>query len=186
MARTRDLVLKTVGDEVLVYDLARHRAHSLNRVAAAVWRRCDGTRDAEAIGAELREADGTPVTAEAVRYALAELGRARLLAGPAGEAGITRRELVRRLGTAAAVALPIVTSIVAPTAAQAQSQPCGNCATPSGVPGCSDPACQSIVCGLDPFCCSVQWDSTCAGEAASSCDCGLSGAAPTFAPSVRP
>jgi hypothetical protein len=177
LARKGDLVLKTVGDEVLVYDLARHRAHSLNRVAAAVWRACDGTRDQAAIAAALREADGTPVTLEAVRYALAELGRARLLTGPAGEAGITRRELARRLGTAAAVALPIVTSIVAPRAAQAQSGPppppgCGNCATPQQTPGCSDPVCQAIVCGLDPFCCEVAWDGICAEEAVEACACG--------------
>jgi hypothetical protein len=177
VARTRDLVLKTVGDEVLVYDLTRHRAHSLNRVAAAVWRRCDGTRDAAAIGADLREADGTPVTVEAVRYALAELGRVRLLTTPGGEAGITRRDLVRRLGTAAAVALPVVTSIVAPTAAQAQSQPppcvapncpCGDCLTGPG-PGCQVAACQSAICDLDLFCCEQEWDSICIANAAEIC-----------------
>ena len=35
-ARTNGLVVKTVADEVLVYDLHTHRAHSLNGVAAAV------------------------------------------------------------------------------------------------------------------------------------------------------
>ena len=35
-ARIRGVVVKAVGDEVLVYDLARHRAHSLNRLAAAI------------------------------------------------------------------------------------------------------------------------------------------------------
>jgi hypothetical protein len=194
LARTRDLVLRTVGDEVLVYDLTRHRAHSLNRVAAAVWRRCDGTRDAAAIGAEVRAADGTPVTVEAVRYALAELGRARLLMGPGGEVGVTRRELVRRLGTAAAVALPVVTSIVAPTAAQAQSQPpglppCGNCLTGPG-PGCQVAACQAAVCALDPFCCDTAWDNICVGEAATTCSgvscTGSAPLAPFSAPSGRP
>lgn len=47
-ARTRDVVVRTVGDEVLVYDLARHRAHSLNPVATAVWRAWDGARDVPA------------------------------------------------------------------------------------------------------------------------------------------
>ena len=50
-ARTTGLVVKTVAEEVLVYDLETHRAHSVNRVAAAVWRQCDGTRDAAAIAA---------------------------------------------------------------------------------------------------------------------------------------
>ena len=120
-ARTTGLVVKTVADEVLVYDLETHRAHSVNRVAAAVWRRCDGTRDATAIAAELQREGTVPVTEEAVRYALGELGRARLLAGPVAAPRLTRRDLMRRLGTAAAVALPVVTTIIAPTAAQAQS-----------------------------------------------------------------
>jgi hypothetical protein len=128
-ARTSGVVVKAVGDEVLVYDLARHRAHSLNPVAASVWRACDGTRDAAALAAAAAAATGQPVSADAVRFTLLELGRARLLTAPVEPSGVTRRELMRRLGTAAAVALPLVTSIAAPTAAQAQScvgvnQPC--------------------------------------------------------------
>jgi hypothetical protein len=79
-------VVKTVADEGLVYDLETHRAHSVNRIAAAVWRRCDGTRDAAAIAAELQREGTVPVTEEVMRYALGELGRARLLAGPVAAA----------------------------------------------------------------------------------------------------
>ena len=141
-ARTRDLIVKTIGDEILVYDLERHRAHSLNRVAAAVWRRCDGTRPAPRIAADLRRVDGLPVTDDAMHYALTELGRAHLLLAPAVDPGLTRRELVKRLGAAAAVALPLVTSIVTPTAAQAQSATCAElgqtCTSPpiGGTPDC--------------------------------------------------
>jgi hypothetical protein len=153
VARIHDLVLKTAGDEVLVYDLPRHRAHSLNSVAAAVWRRCDGTRSAAAIAAGVRGSEGLPVTADAVRYALAALGRAELLEAPPAAAGLTRRELVRRLGTAAAVALPVVTSIVAPSAAHAQScslegDPCtqpSDCC-PGGCDFNLDCSCVSNVC----------------------------------------
>jgi hypothetical protein len=120
-ARTSDVVVKTLGDEVLVYDLPRHRAHSLNAVAAAVWRACDGARDVPALAAAAEATTGQPVPLDAVRFALQELGRARLLIRPVASTGLTRRELIRRLGTAAAVALPLVTSVVAPTAAQAQS-----------------------------------------------------------------
>ena len=150
-ARTSGVVVKTVGDEVLVYDLETHRAHSVNRVAVAVWRRCDGTRDAARIAAELQEDGVAPVTEEAVRYAFGELVRARLLAGPMAGPGLTRRELVRRLGTAAAVALPLVTTIVAPTAAQAQSclpqlAPC----TQNGE--CCSGCCDAVACGPPSDC----------------------------------
>lgn len=123
-ARTSGLVTKAVGDDLLIYDLERHHAHCLNRVAAAVWRQCDGRRDAGAIAASVRDGDGAAVPEVAVGYGLAELARARLLTGPVPESGVTRREWLRRLGATTALALPVVTSIVAPTAAHAQSQPC--------------------------------------------------------------
>jgi hypothetical protein len=94
-ARTSGVVVKAVGDEVLVYDLARHRAHSLNPVAAAVWRACDGTRDVAALVTAAAAATGQPVSADAVRFTLLELGRARLLTAPVEPSGVTRRELMR-------------------------------------------------------------------------------------------
>ena len=41
-ARKEELLVHDLDDETLVYDLKRHRAHSLNRSAALVWRHCDG------------------------------------------------------------------------------------------------------------------------------------------------
>ena len=52
---------------------------------------------------------------------------------------------------------------------------CGNCDAPTGGPGCSDPTCQAIICGMDPFCCDVEWDQICADEAVLFCDCGGGG-----------
>jgi hypothetical protein len=52
--------------------------------------------------------------------------------------------------------------------------PCPNpdhdCCT-TGTPGCSDQACCELVCGLDPFCCDVAWDTICVGEAAANGCC---------------
>jgi hypothetical protein len=142
-ARQTNLVVKSLTDEVLVYDLERHRAHRLNAAAAAVWHLCDGTRTAPEITAAARDL-GTPVTAETVDYALAELGRARLLTAPVKSAALTRRELVQRLGTAAV--LPLVASLVAPTAAQAQScLPNGALCSPSGGVACCE-CCSGTVC----------------------------------------
>lgn len=139
-ARREGLVVKALGDEVLVYDLERHRAHNLNRAAAAVWRACDGTRTVDQIATWLRAEASVPLAEEAVRYAVAELGRARLIAGRPRETGLTRRELMRRLGTAA-VAVPVVTSVVAPTVAQAQS-----CSGYFGPCGTSLDCCAGLIC----------------------------------------
>ena len=48
---------------------------------------------------------------------------------------------------------------------------CGTstCCTPSGGAGCDQPGCQSCVCEIDGFCCAVQWDQICAGEASDEC-----------------
>src|SRR5262245_11037961 len=136
-ARTAGLVVKELSDEVLVYDLERHRAHSLNGLAAAVWRRCDSIRDPTAIVAALPGTDGTPTPVETVRYALRELTRVGRVMGSEVEANVTRRELVRRIGTAATT-LPLVTPIVAPTAAEAQSP----CPVPQGT--CSPSLCATV------------------------------------------
>lgn len=148
-ARTDRLVVKNVADEVLIYDLERHRAYSLNPTAAAVWRGCDGTRTAAEI-AEATRGGAVPVSVDAVRYALDTLARARLLASRIRETGMTRRELMRRLGASAA-ALPLVLAISAPTPASAQSQ--------APAPTCLDPdrfaelgSCAGITCCSPAIC----------------------------------
>jgi|SRR5581483_5856249 hypothetical protein len=125
-ARAEGLVVKAVADELLVYDLREDRAHSLNRVAAAVWRRCDGQRDVAGLAAAVATELGTGIDRAVIEHALGQLARARLLAdpGPASAApGLGRREMLRRVGAVAA-AVPVVTSIVAPRAAAAQSVSC--------------------------------------------------------------
>jgi hypothetical protein len=65
-ARTDQLVVSEVDDEVLVYDLARHKAHCLNRTTALVWRHCDGQTPVAALAARLQRELGAPVEAEVV------------------------------------------------------------------------------------------------------------------------
>jgi subtilisin-like proprotein convertase family protein len=48
---------------------------------------------------------------------------------------------------------------------------CGNCGAPTGGPGCSDPACEELVCALVPFCCDVEWNQICANIALANCIC---------------
>jgi hypothetical protein len=117
------LVIEEFADEVLVYDLRRHKAHCLNSTAALVWRRCDGQTTvaevAEALQKELRLPAGEAV----VWMALDRLARAQLLMArvtvPESQARRTRRELMRAAGISFLV--PVVESIVAPHAAEAAS-----------------------------------------------------------------
>jgi hypothetical protein len=118
-ARRTGLLIEAVDDEVLVYDTERHRAHALNRSAADVWERCDGVATPAEIAARLSDVRGVPVTEEFVRYGLEQLREFHLLEEPATR-GPSRRELIQ-VGGLAAVALPVIASIVAPIAAEAQS-----------------------------------------------------------------
>jgi hypothetical protein len=126
-ARDERLVVQELSDEVLVYDLDRHRAHSLNRTAALVWRRCDGRTTVSEMAAMLRQELAAPVDEEAVWIALQRLGRAHLLCEqlwvPASADRASRRALLRTLAMAGGLAT--VTSIVAPqAAAQGTPIPC--------------------------------------------------------------
>jgi hypothetical protein len=47
--------------------------------------------------------------------------------------------------------------------------PESDCCFPHGSVGCEDPACEALVCEVDPFCCDTEWDTLCADEAADLC-----------------
>lgn len=146
LARTEGLVVEALDDEVLVYDLERHRAHCLNGTAAVVWRGCDGKRSVDDLAALLGCEVGTPVSVELIRHALAELSRRRLLNEAAGvEPGLSRREMLRKAGlagAAAVAAVPVIKSIVAPTAAQAST-----CLGPGSSCSSSSECCSGLCSG---------------------------------------
>jgi hypothetical protein len=142
-ARREGLIVESLGDELLVYDGERNRAHSLNGVAAAVWEACDGMNSARELAEAASAKLGEPVSEEAVWRALSQLDERRLLAGelPRRMSGpeYSRRQAVRRMsviGASAAFAAPLVKSIVVPTAAQAQQASCveqnGQCGVNTG------------------------------------------------------
>jgi Coenzyme PQQ synthesis protein D (PqqD) len=113
------------GDELLVYDQRRHRAHCLNKTAAAVWLECDG----EATVAEIAKRLESLMCAECddvlVRLAVAKLRKAGLLEKSDAVADsasfLHRRDALKRLRTVALMALPVVTTMLVPTPAFAAS-----------------------------------------------------------------
>jgi hypothetical protein len=157
-ARVDKLVVSELDDEVLVYDLNSHKAHSLNRTTALVWRHCDGQTTVGAVAGLLQRELQAPVDEDVVWMALHQLNRATLLQEPLSPSTDARRysrqEVLRKAGIAA-VALPVLASIVAPTAASAAS-----CAASSGrsigcpcqtssqcASGSNGPCCKNGVCG---------------------------------------
>jgi Coenzyme PQQ synthesis protein D (PqqD) len=137
LARQQGLVVQKLDNEVLVYDLDRHRAHCLNPAAAAIWEHCDGQTSVAAMVQYLQQTIHPAVDEAYVRHGLGQLAKCHILQRPTvREVGLSRRETLRRLGAAAAIGLPIVASILAPTAAEAAS-----CAGPGelciGIPCCA-------------------------------------------------
>jgi hypothetical protein len=143
-AKRSKLVVRELIDETLVYDVEGHRAHCLNRTAALTWELCDGKRTVSRIAEQMGERLSANVPEEVVRLALEQLADRGLLAPgdfrPAPALNlVSRRAMMRRLGLAAAVALPLVTSVISPTPAMAQS-PCNETSCPPGT------TCQAGVC----------------------------------------
>ncbi|MCG8409593.1 MAG: hypothetical protein MI923_30675 [Phycisphaerales bacterium] len=79
---------------------------------------------------------------------------------------------------------PVGCVLPCPPGGTTEPEPCGDsvndgcngtpvvasdCCVANGTPGCDDLDCETIVCGLDPFCCDTSWDGTCAGIAADNC-----------------
>ena len=124
-ARQRGVLVEHVGDETVVFDEERKSAHSLNRSASLVWRHCDGEHSVQQLAAILEPELGADDAQPVVDYAIEELSRAHLLeASPNGQANaVSRRDAIRKMSFAgaAAIALPVVMSIAAPTPAMAAS-----------------------------------------------------------------
>src|SRR5262249_34859093 len=121
-ARTNRLVTRDLGDELLVYDLERHKAYCLNQMAMQAFRHRDGETTIPDMALRIGNVLGMPVDEQAVRLGLVSLEKAHLLDSPLPQIlQASRREMLRTLGRAAVAVLPLVTAITVPTSAQAAS-----------------------------------------------------------------
>ena len=134
--KREDWFFEETGGEMLVYNLERHRVHCLNATAVRIWKLCTGRRTVNQIAADL-PMELHPRSRElVVRNAIGQLARLGLIEANDDVPKISRRELAKRIGigAAAAVALPLVTTIVAPTPAYAANCPGIPCMHPSDCP----------------------------------------------------
>ena len=127
--RTKDIIIKQLDDETLIYDLKTHEAICLNEAASAIYKDCDGSLSIE----DLCDLHGEFETTTA----LAKFHKADLIEdGFDIPSLVSRRDALRkitggaRLGMAVA-SIPAMATIAVPTAAQAASclgaeSPCVN------------------------------------------------------------
>src|ERR1700682_2383353 len=121
----KNAIVRQLSDEMLVYDTETNKAHCLNRTARDVWNLCDGKNTVAEIVCTLRKESKSPVDEKIVWMALHQLEKSGLLLNgipsPGEKHVLSRRALIRKTGIAAALALPVVTSILVPTPAAAAS-----------------------------------------------------------------
>ena len=141
-ARTNDLIVSTVGSDLLLFDATSQHLHHLQRDAAAVWQAADGSRSVTDL------ADLTCLSEVDIHQILGRLAEAGLLETARDRqtprSRVDRRRVLGRAGLAAAVI-----SISAPLAAQAQSATCvpfNECGEPTWGQTCCD---TSLICAND-------------------------------------
>jgi hypothetical protein len=124
-ARVEGLVIQEMPDEVLVYDLDTHKAHCLNQTAALVWKSCDGKNSVTDIKNKLEKEFKTTVPEDMVWLAIDQLSKDKLLEKEIETkiSGLSRREVIKKIGFASMVALPVVAMLSFPQSALAVACP---------------------------------------------------------------
>ena len=153
-SRKENLVVQELDGEVLIYDLTENKAFCLNKTSALVWQSCDGSRTiadiSDAVGKQLN----SQVNEDIVWLAIDQLSKENLVEKPTETNdkfnGLSRREVIRKVGFASLIALPVITALVTPVAAAAAS--CNNNRCSCTGPRQADGSCTSTECNTGCTC----------------------------------
>ncbi|MDQ6785929.1 MAG: PqqD family protein [Acidobacteriota bacterium] len=141
VSRQENLVVQELHGEVLIYDLAENKAFCLNETSALVWQMCDGKKNVTEINEILSKKLNSPANEDLVWLALDQLKKEKLIETKEDFQidfnGLSRREVIKKVGLASVIALPLVASLVAPTPASAQS----------GAPACNTAVASQVAVG---------------------------------------
>lgn len=151
IVKTENLVIQELANELLIYDLDNHKAFCLNQTSMLVWQNCDGDKGISEIASEMSRRLNQPVKGEVVWLALEDFKKEGLLKfeteTPDGLEGLNRRQVIRKIGLASLVTLPIISGLIAPTAVSAQT--CVPGGLPNDAPCTASSECQSCCCKRD-------------------------------------
>ncbi|REJ78503.1 MAG: PqqD family protein [Acidobacteria bacterium] len=129
IARKEGLVIQEASGEVLVYDLDKDKAFSLNPTAAEVWRACDGNSSVAEIASNLSGSRDQEEKEKVVWLALDQLKEKNLIANEITSRfeGVNRREVIKKVGLATAIALPVIAMLSFPSSTLAAACPVSLC-----------------------------------------------------------
>jgi len=146
--KQKKLIARPIDDELLLFNEETNTAHCLNGIAGEMWKACERQSSVADVAAALHTR-WPDMDKEVVQASLSRMAAAGLLEETIDEEISTgRRDLIRKLGFAAAAVLPIVvTSVLIPPAAAAAS--CGHLLAECGAgkpPCCAGFHCLVGVC----------------------------------------
>jgi hypothetical protein len=162
VARTKNLLIQEIGNELIVYDQLNMSSHLLNPLAALVWRYCNGNNSINEIATlvkqdlNISELDHLDMR-EVIDLTLEELERCQLIENyikpPIDVSNISRRKVVKTAILAGGLAIgsmfPLVKSIVAPQPAMASSPFDASDSIPPDIPRALAKAMCEQECGGD-------------------------------------
>lgn len=121
-----NVLVQELESELLLYDLKRDKVFCLNETSMAVWSLCDGNNSVEDIRRDVALRLNIEISEEMIWLALDKLKTEQLLANhqeiTINFNGLSRREVIRKVGLSTMIALPLISAIVSPNAIAAQSQ----------------------------------------------------------------
>jgi len=139
-SRKDNLVVQELEGEVLIYDLEKNKAFCLNETSALVWQSCDGSRTIADISDFVGKRLNSQINEDVVWLALDQLSKESLVEKQTELndkfKGLSRREVIKKVGLGTLIALPMIASLTAPVAAQ----------TGSACPGST---CTCTISGMD-------------------------------------
>jgi len=150
LGRQEDIVVQELNDEVLIYDLKENKAFCLNETSALVWQMCNGENSVADISQTIGKKLNSPANEDLVWLAIDQLKKENLIANSEEVVpnfnGLSRREVIRKVGLSTMLAIPTILALHAPTAAQGASTTSGACdATEAGCLANTACACPAAV-----------------------------------------
>ncbi|HRH46748.1 MAG TPA: PqqD family protein [Pyrinomonadaceae bacterium] len=118
LSRKNNLVIQEIGGEIIIYDLKINKAVCLNETSAMVWQLCDGKKSTAEISLIITKDLGLKVNEDLVWFALEQLKKHELVENYneifSPFFNLSRRQIIKKVGLGTMIALPFISSIVAP------------------------------------------------------------------------
>ena len=175
ITRKTNIVVQEFQFETLIYDLELNKALCLNQTSTMIWQACDGIKDISAITVQIRRQTGLFLNEDFVWLALERLKNENLLENTIEFSNpfenLSRREVMRKIGFSTLVLLPIISLLIAPTAADALSVACPTVSKPLGCPCTTQTSCSSGCCSSTPRTCVVPGSKGSSTPCIANCEC---------------